>query len=190
MLRARRSSVPVVLSFAPRTFISRKADDDIARDPSARRIARARGERAAVGSWLNPGEEVRLEARPHGIALVRPFVRTLVLAGGGGGLVLAGSSFGWVLGALGAAALALAAVLAVRDVVRWDRTEVVLTTEKLFVVHGFAGRRAAAVRLSRVEAVEVEQSLLGRLLDYGTLVAGNLVIPYVPEPRTFCRLIR
>ena len=140
--------------------------------------------------YLNPGEEICLEARPHGVALVRPFVRTLVLAGGGGGLVLAGSSFGWALGAVGAVALAVAAVLALRDVLRWDRTEVVLTTEKLFVIHGVARRRAAAVRLSRVEAVEVEQSLLGRLLGYGTLVAGTLEIPYVPEPRSFCRLIR
>ena len=140
--------------------------------------------------YLNPGEEIRIEARPHGIALVRPLVRTLVLAGGGGGLVLAGSSFGWVLGALGAAALVIAAVTALRDVLRWDRTEVVLTTEKLFVVHGVARRRAAAVRLSRVDAVELEQSLVGRVFGYGTLVAGNLVIPYVPEPRTFCRLIR
>ena len=131
-----------------------------------------------------------MESRPHGVALVRPLVRTLVLAGSGGGLVLAGSSFGLALGAVGAAALAIAAVTALRDVLRWDRTEVVLTTEKLFVVHGVARRRAAAVRLSRVEAVEVEQSLVGRLLGYGTLVAGNLVIPYVPEPRTFCRLIR
>ena len=140
--------------------------------------------------YLNPGEEIRMEARPHGVALVRPLVRTLVLAGGGGGLVLAGSSFGWALGALGAAALVSAAAAAVRDVLRWDRTEVVLTTEKLFVVHGVARRRAAAVRLSRVEAVEVEQSLPGRLFGYGTIVAGNLVIPYVPEARTFCRLIR
>jgi uncharacterized membrane protein YdbT with pleckstrin-like domain len=53
-----------------------------------------------------------------------------------------------------------------------------------------ARRRAAAVRLSRVDAVEVEQSLLGRLFGYGTLVAGTLEIPYVPEPRSFCRLIR
>ena len=143
-----------------------------------------------VHGYLNPGEEIRLESRPHGVALVRPLVRTLVLAGGGGGLVLAGSSFGWVLGAVGAAALVIAAVTALRDVLRWDRTEVVLTTEKLFVVHGVARRQAAAVRLSRIEAVEVEQSLVGRLLGYGTLVAGNLVIPYVPEPRTFCRLIR
>ena len=140
--------------------------------------------------YLNPGEEIRIEARPHGVALARPLVRTLVLAGGGGGLVLAGSSFGWALGALGAAALVIAAVTALRDVLRWDRTEVVLTTEKLFVVHGVARRRAAAVRLSRVDAVELEQSLLGRVFGYGTLVAGNLVIPYVPEPRTFCRLIR
>jgi uncharacterized membrane protein YdbT with pleckstrin-like domain len=70
-------------------------------------------------------------------------------------------------------------------VARWDRTEVVLTTEKLLVVHGIARRRAAAVRLARVGAVEVEQGVVGRLLGYGTVVAGELEIPYVPHPRSF-----
>lgn len=56
-------------------------------------------------------------------------------------------------------------------------------TEKLFVVHGIVRRRAAAVRLSRVGAIEVEQTLLGRLLGYGTLCAGELEIDYVPAPR-------
>ena len=78
----------------------------------------------------------------------------------------------------------LAAVIAVRAVWRWERTHVVLTTEKLFVVYGTVRRRAAAVRLERVGAVEIEQSLLGRLLGYGTVVAGDLEITYVPEPRT------
>ncbi len=81
-------------------------------------------------------------------------------------------------------------MLALGAVWRWDRTELVLTSEKLFVVHGVLSRRAAAVRLSRVGAVEVEQSLLGRVLGYGTLIAGELEIPYVPSPRDVCRLVR
>jgi uncharacterized membrane protein YdbT with pleckstrin-like domain len=107
-----------------------------------------------VEGALVPGEEVKLEARPHGVALVVPLTRPLVLAG--------------------------AALTAFRAVWRWDRTRLVLTSEKLFVVYGIARRRAAAVRLSRVPALEWEQGPLGRVLGYGTLVAGDFEVPYVP----------
>jgi uncharacterized membrane protein YdbT with pleckstrin-like domain len=72
---------------------------------------------------------------------------------------------------------------------KWERTRVVLTTEKLFVVHGTLHRRAAAVRLSQLGAIEIEQSLVGRLLGYGTIVAGDLEIDYVPEPRRVYGLV-
>jgi uncharacterized membrane protein YdbT with pleckstrin-like domain len=91
---------------------------------------------------------------------------------------------------LGAGLLGAAAVFAAAAVLRWDRTILVLTTEKLFVVHGIVHRRAAAVRLGRVGAIEIEQGLLGRLLGYGTIVAGNLEIPYVARPGDVCRLAR
>ncbi len=73
----------------------------------------------------------------------------------------------------------------VRAVWRWERTHVVVTSEKLFVVHGTLRRRAAAVRLNRVGAVELEQSLLG----YGTVSAGGLGIDYVANPREMTRLL-
>ena len=138
---------------------------------------------------MNAGEEVRFESRPHGAALVRPLARTLLLAGAGALVLVLGSGYGFLLAVVGAGALALAALLAFGDVLRWDRTEVVLTTDKLFVVRGITRRRAAAVHLARVGAVEVEQGLLGRILGYGTLVAGNLEIPHVPDPRAVCRLM-
>jgi membrane protein YdbS with pleckstrin-like domain len=124
-------------------------------------------------------EEVRLDERRHAIVLAGPFVRALALAVGGAcGFVL-----GWPLSAVGAVLLAIGAAIAVQAVWRWDRTHVVLTTEKLFVVHGTVRRRAAAVRLERVGPVEIEQSLLGRLFGYGTVVAGDLEITHVPNPR-------
>jgi len=79
--------------------------------------------------------------------------------------------------------------LAMRDVWMWEQTRVVHTNEKLFVVHGTFHRRAAAVRLSRLGAVEIEQSLVGRLMGYGTIVAGELEIDYVPEPRRVYGLV-
>jgi uncharacterized membrane protein YdbT with pleckstrin-like domain len=135
--------------------------------------------------YLDPGETVRFEARPHTVALVRPLSRSLLLALAGG--VLVGLSPPW-LGVPGAVLLGVGALLALRAVLRWDRTSLVVTTEKLLVVHGVAKRRAAAVRFARVGPVEVEQGLLGRLLGYGTVTAGDLEVPYVPDPRRVGRL--
>ena len=56
-------------------------------------------------------------------------------------------------------------------------------------MRGTLRRRIAAVRLERVGAVEVDQSLVGRLLGYGTLVAGPLEITYVPQPRSLHGLV-
>ena len=48
-----------------------------------------------------------------------------------------------------------------------ERTHLLITTEKVFVVDGTIRRRASAVRLRTVENLGLEQSLLGRLLGYG-----------------------
>ena len=129
---------------------------------------------------LEPGERVRLETRPHEVSLARPLARALALSIVGTVLVALGFRYGWGLSAAGVLALAGAAVVALADVWRWHATQVVVTTEKLIVVHGVLRRRAAAVRLAR-GTLEVEQSVLGRTLGYGTLVAGELEVPYVPR---------
>ena len=143
-----------------------------------------------MSRYLSPGEEIQLEARPHGIALALPLGRALFLAALGVALVVFGPHVGRLLLPAGAALLGAAAVFAAAAVLRWDRTVLVVTTEKLVVVHGVLSRRAAAVRLARVGALEVEQSLVGRILGYGTIIAGNLEIPYVARPSDVCRLAR
>ncbi len=123
-------------------------------------------------------ERVYVDARRHGVVLVRPLGRALLIA------LLGAVAFlgGWPVSAAGAALLCLAAIGAVVAVWRFDRTRVVLTGDKLFVVHGTLRRRAAAVRLEKIQTVEVEQSLLGRLFGYGTIVAGDLEISCVARP--------
>ncbi len=133
-----------------------------------------------------PEEHVFVDTRRHGVVLVRPLGRSLLLA------MLGGAAFlgGWPVSVAGAALLVVAAAAAVGAVWSWDRTHVVLTTEKLFVIHGVVHRRAAAVRLARVGTVEIEQSLLGRLCGYGTIVAGDLEIQCVSRPRELCGLVQ
>jgi uncharacterized membrane protein YdbT with pleckstrin-like domain len=135
-----------------------------------------------VRSYLEPDEAVRLKTRPHGAALVRPFARSTFLAAIGVGLVAAGMSVAWPLIALGTLALALAAWGAFRAVLAWDRTTLVVTSRKLLVVHGVVRRRAASAALPPGGAVEIDQSLPGRILGYGTIVAGDLEVPFVPQP--------
>ena len=129
---------------------------------------------------------VRLDARPHGIALARPVAKALLLAGVGGALLAAGPP----AAVLAVVPLAIAAGIALRAVWRWERTRVVVTHEELRVVTGTLRRRSATVALGRVSAVEVEQGVLGRLLGYGTLVAGDLELPHVARPRAVARLLR
>jgi len=130
-------------------------------------------------------EKVCLEERRHAIVLAGSFARALGLAAVGLGLM----AIGWPASIAGVVLQAAGAAIALRAVWEWERTRVVLTTEKLFVVHGTLRKRAAAVRLSRLGAVEIEQTLLGRLLGYGTIVAGELEIEYVPEPRRVYGLV-
>jgi uncharacterized membrane protein YdbT with pleckstrin-like domain len=130
-------------------------------------------------------ERVCLDERRHAVVLAAPFLRALCIAAVG----IACMAVGWPASIAGVLFQALGAAIAVRAVWEWERTRVVLTTEKLFVVHGTLRKRAAAVRLARVGAVEIEQSLTGRVLGYGTIIAGELEIMYVPEPRRLYGLV-
>jgi len=130
-------------------------------------------------------EQVYVDQRRHGIVLVRPLGRSLLLAT----LGVVGLALGWPASVAGGLLVVAAAAYALAAVWRWDRTHVVLTTEKLFVEHGIVRRRAASVRLAKVSTVELEQSLLGRLLGYGTLVAGDLEIAAVPRAKLVAGLL-
>ena len=117
----------------------------------------------------------------HGVALARPLFRALVLAGAGAACCFAP----WTaVAAVGAVLLALAAAIAVIAVARWDRTHLVVTGNALVVEHGFLRRNSASISLSGT-VFEVERPILGRILGYGTVVAGELEIDWVPR-----RLVR
>jgi membrane protein YdbS with pleckstrin-like domain len=127
----------------------------------------------------------RLTLHQHGIVLARPLTRALVVAGAGLALV----SHGWPVSPLGAAALALAAVVALRAVWRWERTVAIVTQQELRLSRGTLRRRTRTVSRAAIGPVEVEQSLFGRLFDYGTVFAGGLELRAVARPRELARLL-
>jgi uncharacterized membrane protein YdbT with pleckstrin-like domain len=133
----------------------------------------------------DPQEEVCLDVRRHGVALARPLAQSTVLACTGG-ILLAQP---WPLPLPGAALVVVAALVCLRAVWQWERTHLVVTTEKVCLVGGTLRRRNATVRLRTVENLELEQTLPGRVLGYGTLVAGPLEIEHVPQPRSIYRVV-
>jgi uncharacterized membrane protein YdbT with pleckstrin-like domain len=126
----------------------------------------------------------QIETHRHGIALARPFLRALVFALAGAACFLAP----WTaVAAVGAALLAVAALIAVVAVTRWDRTHLFVTGNALVVEHGLVNRRTASISLNGT-VFEVERTLLGRILGYGTVIAGELEIDCVP--RRLMRLLQ
>lgn len=114
---------------------------------------------------------------------MRPLTRAILAAAAGGVCIWAGWRVHWVLAAIGAVVLGLAAVFALATVWGWDRTAVLVTNDQVLVEYGIVRRRTAVVELVIGDPVEVEQGMVGRMLGYGTLVAGGLEVPFVPLRR-------
>ena len=134
---------------------------------------------------VDDDEEVCLEARRHGIVLARPIFWAVVLSGIGGVVSTAPRPFSVAGGVL----IALAAFVAVRAVWKWERTRVVVTTDKVLVVGGTWRRRARSVRLAGLGALELEQTLMGQLLGYGTIVVGPMALEHIRKPKSVYHLV-
>jgi uncharacterized membrane protein YdbT with pleckstrin-like domain len=72
----------------------------------------------------------------------------------------------------------------------YKTTEIAITNKRIIAKFGFISRSTIEINLPKVESVQVDQSVMGRMLDYGTIVisgAGtpNLSIPGAAEPLLF-----
>lgn len=131
-------------------------------------------------------EEVYLDARLHGAVLARPIFRSSLLVVLGIAAMLVPYAAG---PALGAVLIAAGAFFTLRAVWQWERTHLVVTTEKVYLLNGTLHRRSKAVRLQLVDAVEVDQSLVGQLFGYGTVVVGPLKVGHISRPSEVCHLV-
>jgi len=131
-------------------------------------------------------EEVYLDARLHGAVLARPIFRSTMLVLLGIAVMLVPYAAGAVAGAV---LIAAGAFFTLRAVWQWERTHLVVTTEKVYLLNGTLHRRAKAVRLQMVDAVEVDQSLVGQLFGYGTVVVGPLKVGHIARPSEVCHLV-
>lgn len=69
-------------------------------------------------------------------------------------------------------------------------TELAITNKRIIVKFGFIRRDTTEINLLKVESVQVEQTLLGRILNFGTIIvsAGGgpmAPVPYIHAPLEF-----
>lgn len=91
-------------------------------------------------------------------------------------------AFTWaiVLGVIGIAAFGLGLVLLAWVWIEVRSTELAITNKRIIAKFGFVSRRTVEINLAKVESIQVDQTVLGRMLDYGTIIvsgAGNPVAP-------------
>lgn len=73
-------------------------------------------------------------------------------------------------------------------------TEIAITNTRLIYKRGLVARQVGEISVDRIEGVNVLQSILGRLLNYGRLAirgmgVGEVVLPPIEDPITFRQAI-
>jgi uncharacterized membrane protein YdbT with pleckstrin-like domain len=84
----------------------------------------------------------------------------------------------------------LGLVFLIMAYVRYRTTELAITTRRVIVKHGFIRRRTIEINLAKVESIQVDQEILGRMFNFGTLLisgAGNPQAPIagISDPMNF-----
>lgn len=123
-----------------------------------------------VDRVLQPGEQVIHRARLHWLIYGRAmllFVAAAALA------IVALSATDTMRDALDYAALAalvLAIIAALAAAIRRSTTELVVTDQRVIFKRGVISRHTVEMNRGKIKSVDVDQSLLGRMLGYGTVV--------------------
>jgi uncharacterized membrane protein YdbT with pleckstrin-like domain len=89
----------------------------------------------------------------------------------------------WHLIALGVVllpAFGLGLIFLIMAYVRYKTTELAITTKRVIVKFGLIRRRTIEININKVESIQVDQEILGRVFNFGTLVISGAGNPQAP----------
>jgi uncharacterized membrane protein YdbT with pleckstrin-like domain len=89
----------------------------------------------------------------------------------------------WHLFALGVVllpAFGLGLIFLIKAYVRYKTTELAITTKRVIVKFGLIRRSTIEININKVESIQVDQEILGRLFNFGTLVIAGAGNPQAP----------
>jgi uncharacterized membrane protein YdbT with pleckstrin-like domain len=151
-----------------------------------------------VDQLLAPGEQVLLRTRRHPLVLLRAATPALI---GAAGLILLGYSLllqptnqARMVGIGGGLlAFGIGVALLLPPLLRWRNEEYLITDRRVIQSEGVLHKRVLDSSLNKINDVLLTQSLLGRLLDFGTLEiltaseVGINRLDWMPRPLRFKR---
>jgi uncharacterized membrane protein YdbT with pleckstrin-like domain len=111
-----------------------------------------------IESNLLSDEQVVYTARLHWIIFIKPFA-----------LVFFGMIFLIIQPIIGAVVIIIGLAASVAPVVDYFSSEFGVTNKRVIIKVGFVRRRTLELLLRHVEAISVDQSVTGRMLDFGSL---------------------
>jgi uncharacterized membrane protein YdbT with pleckstrin-like domain len=134
-----------------------------------------------VQQVLQPGETIRYQTDIHWMIYL-PGLALLVVAAalyvwsareGAGGMY-------WLSLTLCILALAGAVILLFSAWFKRWTTEVAVTDRRIIYKEGFIRRRTIEMHMDKVESVDVEQSILGRMFNYGDILVRGVGTGFEP----------
>ena len=142
-----------------------------------------------IETILEPGERITYRAYLHWFIYWRAVVLMLIgLAALGSGMLetaQAQDRTGALL--IGLILVFFGVLSALRAVIDRRTTEIAVTNRRVIQKRGLIRRDTVEINMSKVESVDVRQSVLGRLLNYGTVIVrgtggSSNPLAYVSEP--------
>ncbi|HKR19068.1 MAG TPA: PH domain-containing protein [Stellaceae bacterium] len=132
---------------------------------------------------LQPGETLRYVGRLHWIIYLPGLVLFAIAVAVSVAIVATnepGNLMPYLLGILEVLMLASLLTLLAAAVRRWT-TEIAVTDRRVIFKRGLIRRHTVEMNMDKVETVDVDQSLAGRLLGYGDIVVrgtGSSIEPF------------
>lgn len=85
-----------------------------------------------------------------------------------------------LLGVLLLPAFGLGLIFLATAYIKYKTTELAITNKRVIAKFGFISRRTVEINISKVESIQVDQSVLGRIFDFGTLLIAGTGVSQAP----------
>jgi uncharacterized membrane protein YdbT with pleckstrin-like domain len=137
---------------------------------------------------LIPGEQLVYRTGVHWSVLFGPAIVAAILAAPGVAILvyrddLAGKGIpANGIAIAGIVLLVAAAIVFGYSVIKKNATEIAVTDRRVIIKTGMTSRRSLEIMLAKVESIGINETLMGRLLGYGTVVIHGT--GGTPEPFT------
>lgn len=140
-----------------------------------------------IDTHLMEGEEVIYRTKLHWFVFTRSVITFLIF------IILLGAGEKYM--SLATLVFLLAIYWLIKALIQFISSEFALTNKRVLIKHGFIKRDSLETLLSKIEGIQVQQGVFGRLFDYGTIVIigmGGTKNPFhkIQKPMEFRKVVQ